>query len=88
MLDRVASRFHILGEPYRLRILQVMRRGEMSVSEIVGALDGNQPNISRHLQLLYQAGIVARRRERNKVFYSLKWTTALTLCDLVHQSLT
>jgi len=88
MLDLVASRFRILGEPYRLRILQLLRRGEMSVAEIVDALDGTQPNVSRHLQLLSQSGIVVRRREGSKAFYSLKKAAALTLCELVHKNLT
>ena len=62
VLDLVASRFRTLGEPYRLRILQVLRRGAMTVGELVRSLDGNQPNVSRHLQILYQSGIVRRKR--------------------------
>jgi len=60
----------------------------MSVAEIVDALDGTQPNVSRHLQLLSQSGIVVRRREGSKAFYSLKKAAALTLCELVHKNLT
>lgn len=63
MLNRVASRFHTLGDPYRLRILQVLISGAMTVGEVVQALDGNQSNVSRHLQIFYRAGIVRRRRE-------------------------
>ena len=63
MLNRVASRFRTLREPYRLRMLQVLMRGAMTVGEVVYALDGNQPNVSRHLQILYGADVVRRRRE-------------------------
>ena len=72
MLDRVASRCHTLGEPYRLRIIQVLMRGAITVGEMVQVLAGNQPNVSRHLQILYGAGILQRRREGTSVVYSLK----------------
>ena len=87
MLDLVASRFRTLGEPYRLRILQVLRRGAMTVGEIVETLDGNQPNISRHLQNLHQAGIVSRRRNGSSIIYSLVNPKVLTLCELVYRNL-
>ncbi|MBS1805588.1 MAG: winged helix-turn-helix transcriptional regulator [Acidobacteria bacterium] len=79
----VASRFRTLGEPYRLRILQTLRQGAMTVGELVHSLDGNQPNISRHLQILYQAGIVSRRRSGSNIIYSIKDLTVFTLCELV-----
>lgn len=83
VLILVASRFRALGEPYRLRILQVLRRGAMTVGEVVQALNGNQPNVSKHLQILYQAGIVNRRRSGSSIVYSIKDTTVFTLCKLV-----
>ena len=52
MLDLVARRFRTLGEPYRLRMLEELRQGERSVGELVAVLDGNQPNISKHLAIL------------------------------------
>ena len=88
MLVPIASRFRTLGEPYRLRILQVLRRGAMTVGELVQSLDGNQPNVSRHLQILYQAGIVGRRREGSNVIYSLNDLTVFRLCELVHRNKT
>ena len=85
MLNRVASRLHTLGEPYRLRILQVLMRGAMTVGEMVQALAGNQPNVSRHLQILFGAGIVRRRREGTSVVYSLKSASVSSLFELVYQ---
>lgn len=55
----------------------------MTVGELVHSLDGNQPNISRHLQILYQAGIVSRRRSGSNIIYSIKDLTVFTLCELV-----
>lgn len=76
----------MLGEPQRLRILQVLEEGEKTVGEIVEALEGNQPNISKHLQALNDAGLVARRREGTTVFYSIADPMVLKLCQLVCRS--
>jgi DNA-binding transcriptional ArsR family regulator len=86
MLNRVASRFRTLGEPYRRRIFQMMMRGAMTVGEVVHALNGNQPNVSCHLQILYAAGMVRRRRERSSVVYSLKSASVSSLFELVYQN--
>jgi DNA-binding transcriptional ArsR family regulator len=86
MLDLVAGRFRTLGAPYRLRILQVLTRGAMRVGDLVEELHGNQPNVSKHLQILHQAGIVGRRREGNGTVYSLNDPTIFRLCELVHRN--
>jgi DNA-binding transcriptional ArsR family regulator len=86
MMEQVAQRFRALGEPQRLRILQVLKTGGHSVNEIVAALDANQPNISRHLQALFEVGIVTRRREGNSIFYSIADPVVFQLCDLVCES--
>jgi len=83
MIDRVARRFRALGEPQRLRILQVLEQGERTVGEVVAALGGNQPNISRHLQELHEAGLLHRRRERNSIYYSISDPVVHQLCALV-----
>lgn len=85
-LDLVAKRFRMLGEPYRLRILQQLQSGEKTVGELVEALDGNQPNVSKHLQLLHDGGLVARRREGNSIFYAISDPLVFRLCDLVCRS--
>lgn len=86
MIELIARRFRMLGEPQRLRILQVLEEGEKTVGEIVEALEGNQPNISKHLQALNDAGLVARRREGTTVFYSIADPMVLKLCQLVCRS--
>jgi len=86
MVELVARRFQILGEPCRLRILQTLQGGAMTVNRIVSELDGNQPNISKHLQILFDAGLVGRARSRNSVFYSVADPVVFKLCDLVCRS--
>jgi len=86
MLDLVARRFRTLGEPYRLRILQELETGEKSVGELVAALDGNQPNVSKHLQILCDAGLIGRRREGTSIFYAISDPMVFKLCALVCSS--
>ncbi len=86
MLDLVARRFRTLGEPYRLRILQELEAGEKSVGELVAALDGNQPNVSKHLQILFDAGLIGRRREGTSIFYAISDPMVFRLCSLVCSS--
>ena len=86
MLDLVARRFRTLGEPYRIRILQELEAGERSVGEIVAALDGNQPNVSKHLQILFDAGLIGRRREGTSIFYAISDPIVFKLCALVCSS--
>jgi DNA-binding transcriptional ArsR family regulator len=88
MVESVAQRFRLLGEPMRLRILQVLEHGEKTVGEIVAALDGNQPNISSHLRALWGAGLLKRRRSGTNAYYSIADPTIFKLCDLVCRSAT
>lgn len=82
----IARRFRMLGEPFRLRLLQVLESGEKTVGEMVVALEGNQPNVSKHLQMLYDCGIVSRRREGTSVYYGIADPVIFRLCDLVCRS--
>lgn len=86
LLEFVARRFRMLGEPQRLRILQVLEEREKTVGEIVDALNGSQPNISKHLQALNDAGLVSRRREGNRIVYSISDPVVFKLCELVCRS--
>jgi DNA-binding transcriptional ArsR family regulator len=83
MIELVAKRFRMLGEPFRLRLLQQLQTGEKTVNELVAALDGNQPNVSKHLALLYDSGLVGRRREGTSVVYAISDPMVFNLCDLV-----
>lgn len=86
ILESVARRFRLLGEPYRLRILQLLEEGERSVGDITSTLRGNQPNVSKHLQALHDGGLVGRRREGNTIVYFIADPAIFKLCDLVCRS--
>ena len=83
----VAARFKVLSEPLRLQILQVLEDGEMSVSAITEAVDATQPNVSKHLKTLQEAGIVGRRHVGNTVYYAIADPSIYTLCEVVCSSL-
>jgi DNA-binding transcriptional ArsR family regulator len=86
-LALVARRFALLGEPMRLRLLHVLVNGEQPVNALVERTGGTQANISRHLQALAEAGILARRKEGLQVFYRVSDPSIFDPCDLVCGSL-
>ena len=72
MADDDADVFAALAHPTRRRILQDLVSGELAAGEIAGAFDASGPTISRHLAVLRQAGLVAERRDANRILYSLQ----------------
>ena len=83
LLELVAERFKALGEPARLAILNSLRRGEATVSELVEDTGMGQANVSKHLQLLHTLRFVARRKEGLFVYYSLADDSVFQLCDVM-----
>ena len=79
----VAKYFGLLSEPTRLKILHTICSDERSVSEIVAATGATQSNVSRHLALLHLAGVVARRKDGNAVFYSVTDRVFADVCRTV-----
>lgn len=79
----VAERFKALAEPARLQILGALRRGEMTVGDLVDATGLNQANVSKHLQLLYGHGFLRRRKDGLFVYYALADKGVLQLCDIM-----
>jgi DNA-binding transcriptional ArsR family regulator len=86
MIESVSRRFRVLGEPQRLRILKILEAGPKSVNEVVELLDVSQPNVSRHLQALFEAGLLARRRSGTSTVYSVSDPLVFRLCELVCNS--
>ena len=82
----VASRFRSLGEPTRLKILSLIEGGEMTVGQLVGRLGFSQANISKHLKVLTEAGILSRRVQGTSVYYSIGDPVILKICDVVCDS--
>jgi DNA-binding transcriptional ArsR family regulator len=87
VLELVANRFRILGEPVRLRILAALNEKEMSVSDLTDVVGSSQPNVSKHLRILQEAGLVGRRQEGNTVYCFISDPSVFELCDLVCGSL-
>ena len=86
MIALIARRFRMLGEPYRLRLLQLLESGDKTVGELVKMLDGNQPNVSKHLQMLHDSGLVSRRRNGTSIYYGIADPMIFKLCELVCRS--
>jgi len=82
-LVQVAAYFQALSEPTRLRILNLLRQQERSVGELAQLCGYSSANISRHLTLLTQHGLVARESRGNSAFHSIADSSVHALCDLV-----
>lgn len=76
-----------LSEPKRLLILNGLREGEKSVTELATALGLHQANVSQHLALLRQRGLVKYRREGVNIHYSLTTPRIMEACDIIHELL-
>ena len=82
-LTVVAEKFRVLSEPMRLRLLNSLRAGERTVSTLVVATGASQANASKHLGILLEAGMVARRKQGLHVFYYICDETVFKLCELM-----
>lgn len=83
LVELVAARFRILGEPIRIRLLQELQAGERTVGELVEAVGSTQPNVSKHLRLLQEAGMVGRRQVGNSVYCFIADRSVHALCETV-----
>ena len=85
--ERQARICQVLADPKRLRLLDQLRAGERSVGELAAALSVAYPNVSQHLNVMRDAGVVATRREGTSVFYRLAYPRIVDACDIVHEIL-
>jgi DNA-binding transcriptional ArsR family regulator len=83
LVELIAQRFRLIGEPMRIRLLDQLRTQERSVGELAEALGASQQNVSKHLASLHQAGIVGRRKEKNHVVYTIADESIFMLCEIV-----
>lgn len=83
VVQQVAEYFSVLGEPMRLRILNLLRDGEKCVQDLVEATDTSQANVSKHLKVMMQAGILNRRSKGTLAYYSVEDDLIFELCNLV-----
>ena len=83
LAELVAQRFRVIGEPMRIKLLDQLRDGERSVGDLVDVLGATQQNVSKHLGVLHQAGIVGRRKDGNRVIYAIADDSVFALCETV-----
>ena len=83
VFEQVARYFSLLADPTRLRILSCLCAGERPVHEVVEKIGLTQANISRHLNILYRAGVVERRREGSSVLYHVVDPNFVDICRTV-----
>jgi DNA-binding transcriptional ArsR family regulator len=81
LVDVIARRFRVLGEPMRIKLLDRLRDGEASVHELTEATGASQQNVSKHLGVLLDAGIVGRRKEGTLSVYRITDETVFEICE-------
>lgn len=83
LMNLVANRFKIMAEVTRLRILYTLQEGELNVQEIVDRTGANQANVSKHLAMMLDVGILKKRKEGLNSFYSIADKSIFQLCQTV-----
>ncbi len=83
LVELISRRFRAMGEPLRVRLLDTLRGGEATVNELAERLDASQQNVSKHLALLADSGILGRRKDGTRVYYRIADEGVLGLCDQV-----
>ena len=81
--EEIAKRFRLLSDPVRLKILSRLNQEPTSVGELATLTGTSQPNVSKHLAVLREGGVVARRREGSVVHYEVVDGSVFDLCRLV-----
>ncbi len=83
VVEQVANYFRVLGEPMRLKLLNVLRNGERCVQDLVDETQTSQANVSKHLKVMLQAGILEKRSQGTQAFYRVTDDLIFELCNLV-----
>jgi len=82
-LAKIAEIFRALSEPTRLAILQDLKSGPKTVNELAESIGTTQPNISKQVRILFDAGFLSREPRGNFVHYAMQGDLVLQLCQLV-----
>ncbi|MGZ6674460.1 MAG: ArsR/SmtB family transcription factor [Solirubrobacteraceae bacterium] len=83
LVELIAQRFRVLGEPMRIKLLDRLRDGEATVGELQRALGASQQNVSKHLGVLLQAGIVSRAKQGTSSVFAIADEGVFQLCEQV-----
>jgi len=82
-IDRASRSIKAMSHPLRLKILCILGDSEFSVQDIVDIVGTSQSNISQHLGILKDKGVLATRKEANKVFYRVSDERTLKLLEMM-----
>ena len=83
LVELIAQRFRVLGEPMRIKLLDRLREGGATVQELQEAAGCSQQNVSKHLGVLAGAGLVKRTKQGNYARYEIADPDVFTMCDQV-----
>lgn len=84
-IEKAAEVFRVMSAPMRLRIISCLCSGEKNVGELLEAIDTTQPNMSQHLNTLYMAGVLDKRREGVQIYYRIVNNNIVNICRAVCQ---
>ena len=83
VFELAAEVFRVMSAPMRLKIIASLCNGEKNVSELLSEIETTQPNMSQHLNTLYQAGVLGKRRDGVQIYYRITNDRVVTLCRAV-----
>ncbi len=83
VFESAAEVFRVMSAPMRLKIISSLCNGEKNVSELLAEIRTTQPNMSQHLNTLYQAGVLGKRRDGVQIYYRIINDRVVTLCRAV-----
>ncbi len=83
VFELAAEIFRVMSSPMRLKIISSLCNGEKNVSQLLEEIETTQPNMSQHLNTLYQAGVLGKRREGVQIYYRIVNDRVVTLCRAV-----
>lgn len=84
-IERASRSLKAMSHPLRLKILCTLGDQQVSVQDIVERVGTSQSNISQHLAILRDKGILASRKDANRVYYRVSDERTLRLIEMMHQ---
>jgi len=86
-LEFKARIFKVIGDPNRVKILEILRNGEICQCEIIPLIGQSQPAVSRHLKLLEDSGLITSHKDATRMFYNIVDRHVYTLLDAIDEDM-
>lgn len=83
VFELAAELFRVLSAPMRLKIIGSLCQQEKNVSELLSEISTTQPNMSQHLNTLYQSGVLGKRRDGVQIYYRIVDERVANICRSV-----